>query len=273
MSATPSPNARIMPHHIHARKGGTPIVCLTAYTADFARILDGYCDLLLVGDSLGMVLYGHDSTLEVTLEMMIAHGRAVVKASQRACVVVDMPYGTYQTSPEQAFENATRLMAETAANAVKLEGGTNMAETVAFLTSRGIPVMGHVGLMPQYASMQGGFRYQGRDEEARNAIIKDAQAIAEAGAFSIVLEAVDHTMVDALTQAVAAPVIGIGASATCDGQVLVTQDMVGLSERVPKFVTQFSDMGEALAEAANEFATSVRNRSFPAQENLYGKAK
>lgn len=272
MSVTPY-ISRKMPHHIHAQKGETPIVCLTAYTASFTRVIDEQCDLLIVGDSLGMVLYGHDNTLEVSLDMMVAHGRAVVKASQASCVVVDMPFGTYQQSPEHAFENAAILMAKTGAQAVKIEGGETMADTIAFLTQRGIPVMGHVGLMPQYANMLGGFRYQGRSDAERRQILADSQAVEQAGAFSMVLEAVEHSLASEVTQSVSMPVIGIGASEACDGQVLVTEDMVGLTERAPKFVKQFANLQEPLSNAAAHYANAVRNRSFPAAENQYGKKK
>lgn len=270
MSATISIK-RTLPHQIHAQKGETPIVCLTAYSAPFARALDAHCDILLIGDSLGMVHYGHESTLEVTIEMMSAHARAVVKASSTSCVIVDMPFGSYQTSKEQAFTNAARLMAETGAQGVKLEGGETMAETIAFLTTRGIPVIGHVGLMPQYASTLGGFRYQGQNDDERQQILVDSKAVEQAGAFAMVLEAVEHTLAKEVTDSVSMPVIGIGASEECDGQILVTEDMVGLTERTPKFVSQFGDMRTPLENAAKEYAAAVRERSFPSQENQYGK--
>ena len=259
---------------LRARKGGEPIVCLTAYTAPVARLLDPHVDLLLVGDSLGMVVYGLDSTLPVTLDMMIAHGAAVVRASERACVVVDLPFGSYQESKETAFRASARVMAETGAQAVKLEGGLEMAETVAFLTARGIPVMGHVGLTPQSVNTLGGYKAVGRDAEAAERIAADARAIAEAGAFTLVIEGTMEQLARRITEEVAIPTIGIGGSPACDGQVLVTDDMLGLFGAFqPKFVKRYANLGETVSEAAATYAAEVRSRAFPGPEHCFGMKK
>lgn len=262
---------RITVPEIRARKGGEPIVCLTAYSASIAQRLDPHVDLLLVGDSLGMVLYGFESTLSVTVDMMIAHGAAVRRGSRRACLVVDMPFGTYQESPAAAFRTAARLMTETGCSAVKLEGGREMAETIAFLTARGIPVMGHVGLVPQSVHSLGGFRARGREEAQAEAILADARAVAEAGAFSIVLEGMVEPLARSITEAVDVPTIGIGASPACDGQVLVTDDLVGLfGDFTPKFVKRYAELGDAIGEAAAAYAADVRARRFPGPEHCFG---
>ena len=259
---------------LRARKGGEPIVCLTAYTAPVARLLDPHVDILLVGDSLGMVVYGLDSTLPVTLDMMIAHGAAVVRASERACVVVDLPFGSYQESKEAAFRASARVMAETGAQAVKLEGGIEMAETVAFLTARGIPVMGHVGLTPQSVNTLGGYKAVGRDAEAAERIVADARAIAEAGAFTLVIEGTMEALARRITEEVAIPTIGIGGSPACDGQVLVTDDMLGLFGAFqPKFVKRYANLGETVSEAAATYAAEVRARAFPGPEHCFGMKK
>ena len=259
---------------IRARKGGEPIVCLTAYTAPMAHWLDPHVDLLMVGDSLGMVLYGFESTLPVTIDMMIAHGGAVVRGSERAFVVVDMPFGSYQESPAQAFRSAARVMAESGCGGIKLEGGVEMAETVAFLTTRGIPVMGHVGLTPQSVNSLGGYRSRGHDEDEAARILADAQAIAEAGAFAIVVEGVIEPLARRITQDVAIPTIGIGASPACDGQVLVTDDLLGLfAEFTPKFVKRYAQLGEAVSNAAASYAADVRARTFPGPEHCFQPRK
>ncbi|PWC58356.1 3-methyl-2-oxobutanoate hydroxymethyltransferase [Azospirillum sp. TSH7] len=259
---------------LRARKGGEPIVCLTAYTAPVARLLDPHVDILLVGDSLGMVVYGLDSTLPVTLDMMIAHGAAVVRASERACVVVDLPFGSYQESKEAAFRASARVMAETGAQAVKLEGGLEMAETVAFLTARGIPVMGHVGLTPQSVNTLGGYKAVGRDAEAAERIAADARAITEAGAFTLVIEGTMEQLARRITEEVAIPTIGIGGSPACDGQVLVTDDMLGLFGAFqPKFVKRYANLGETVGEAAATYAAEVRSRAFPGPEHCFGVKK
>ncbi|ALG72266.1 3-methyl-2-oxobutanoate hydroxymethyltransferase [Azospirillum thiophilum] len=259
---------------LRARKGGEPIVCLTAYTAPVARLLDPHVDLLLVGDSLGMVVYGLDSTLAVTLDMMIAHGAAVVRASERACVVVDLPFGSYQESREAAFRASARVMAETGAQAVKLEGGQEMAETVAFLTARGIPVMGHVGLTPQSVNTLGGYKAVGRDAEAAERIAADARAIAEAGAFSLVIEGTMEPLARRITEELAIPTIGIGGSPACDGQVLVTDDMLGLFGAFqPKFVKRYAELGQTVTQAAATYAAEVRTRAFPGPEHCFGVKK
>ena len=260
---------------IRARKGGdTPIVCLTAYTAPIAEALDPHCDLLLVGDSLAMVVYGMDSTLGVTLDMMIAHARAVVRASERACIVVDLPFGSYEESPQAAFRSAARVMAETGAGAVKLEGGTEMAPTVRFLVERGIPVMGHVGLMPQSVNTHGGYAARGKQEQEQRRIIDDAVAVAAAGAFSIVVEGTIESLARDITAAVPVPTIGIGASPACDGQILVIDDLIGMfTGFTPRFVKRYAELGTAVGEAAAAYAEDVKARRFPGPEHCFGVAR
>ncbi len=261
---------RITIPEIRNRKGTTPIVCLTAYTAPMARFLDPHVDLILVGDSLGMVVYGFETTVPVTLDMMTAHGAAVVRGARRACVVVDLPFGSYQESPEVAFRAAAHLMAETRCSAVKLEGGEEMAETIRFLTRRGIPVMAHVGLTPQSVHVLGGFKSRGKaDEEARRIQI-DAEAVADAGAFAVVVEAVQESLAEAITVAIPVPTIGIGASPACDGQILVAEDILGLfGEFTPRFVKRYADLGESVSSAVALFADEVRARSFPGPEHCF----
>jgi 3-methyl-2-oxobutanoate hydroxymethyltransferase len=252
-------------------KGGEPIVGLTAYTAPMARLLDPLVDFLLVGDSLGMVVYGFESTLPVTVEMMIAHGAAVMRGSAQALVVVDLPFGTYQESREQAFRTAARVLAETGCSAVKLEGGAEMAETVRCLTQRGVPVMGHVGLMPQSVNAAGGFRVQGRGPEQAERVSADAAAIAAAGAFALVIEGTVEPVARAITEAVPIPTIGIGASPACDGQILVTEDVLGLFTRFkPRFVKRYAELAPLIAAAAAQYAADVRARRFPAPEHCFG---
>ena len=260
---------RISAPDIRARKGGNPIVSLTSYHAHTAALLDKHCDLILVGDSLGMVMHGLESTIPVTLDMMILQGKAVMRGSSRALVAVDMPFGSYEASREQAFGSAARIMKETGCGAIKLEGGRRMAETIAFLVERGIPVMGHVGLTPQSINALGGFRTQGRDPADWGPIEQDARVVAEAGAFAVVLEAIAEPLAAKITRDIAIPTIGIGASAACDGQVLVLEDMLGLSPRVPKFVKRYSDLGPAIDRAVAAYAAEVRSRSFPAADNVY----
>ena len=270
---TPSPLRRLTVPAIRQRKVGgvtaEPLVMLTAYTARQAQLLDEHCDLILCGDSLGQVIYGLPSSLQVTLEMMIAHGAAVVRGSYHAAVVIDLPFGSYEASPQQAFTSAARVLAETGASAVKLEGGAAMAETVAFLTQRGIPVMGHVGLTPQAVNVLGGYNARGRSDAEASKIVGDAQALDAAGAFAIVIEGVVEPIAITATKAVACPTIGIGASALCDGQVLVTEDMMGMFERVPRFVKRYGEIAEAIAAAAAQYAKEVRARSFPGIEQTY----
>jgi 3-methyl-2-oxobutanoate hydroxymethyltransferase len=261
---------RLSVAQIRRRKGGDKLVCLTAYTAPVARLLDETVDLLLVGDSLAMVVYGLDSTLPVTLDMTIAHGAAVVRATSHAAIVVDLPFGSYQASPADAFRAAARVMAETGCLAVKLEGGEEMAETVAFLTSRGVPVMGHVGLTPQSVNQLGGYRSRGHEAGERGKILADGVAIADAGAFALVIEGVNEGLARELTGAVAIPTIGIGASPACDGQILVTDDMLGLfAEFTPKFVKRYRDLGAEIRQAAREYADDVHDGRFPAPEHTY----
>ena len=270
---TPAPMKRITIPAIRQRKAdgvtADPIVMLTAYTARQTQLLDAHCDLLLVGDSLGQVIYGLPSSVPVTLEMMAAHGAAVVRGSWHAAVIVDMPFGAYEASPAQAFESAARLLKETGAAGVKLEGGVAMAETVAFLTQRGIPVMGHVGLTPQAVNVLGGYGPRGRSAAEADKILADARAIEAAGAFAIVAEGVIEPVAVAMTQAVPCPIIGIGASAQCDGQVLVTEDMIGMFERVPRFVNRYADAAGLIGEAAKAYAEEVRARSFPGAAQTY----
>ncbi len=265
MSIAPSHRGpRLTVPMIRARKGtGQPVVALTAYTAPVARLLDPWIDLLLVGDSLGMVIYGEENTLNVPLEWMIAHGRAVARQASHALVIVDMPFGTVQASPERAFEHCARVMQETHAQGVKIEGGAEMAPTVRFLTERGIPVFGHVGLLPQHVNALGGFKRQGRTEEAREKILADGRAIEEAGAFAVVLEAVTAETAALLTESLSIPVIGIGANHGCDGQILVTDDILGLTTRAPSFAPRYTDLAEAIAHAVQSFATDVREGRFP----------
>lgn len=272
--SAPVAKSRITVPALRQRKGGEPIVVLTAYTTPIARLLDAEVDILLVGDSLGMVLYGLPSTLGVTLDMMIAHGAAVVRGASHACVVVDMPFGSYQESPEQAFRNCARVMAETGAQAVKLEGGAVLAPTIRFLVERGIPVMGHVGLLPQSVNVAGGFRAHGRAQEEAHQILADAEAVAEAGAFSMVVEGVVESLGRRIAEAVAIPTIGIGASAACDGQVLVSDDLLGLfNDFRPRFVKRYADLGTAVREAAAAYASDVRARRFPGPEHCFGMPK
>ena len=270
---TPAPLRRLSIPAIRQRKvdGATaqPIVMLTAYTARQAQLLDAHCDLILCGDSLGQVIYGLPTSLQVTLEMMIAHGAAVVRGSYHAAVVVDLPFGTYEASPEQAFATASRVMVETGASAVKLEGGAVMAPTVEFLSSRGIPVMGHVGLTPQAVNTLGGYNARGRSAVEAQKIVSDAQAIDRAGAFAIVIEGVVEPIAIEATKAISCPSIGIGASARCDGQVLVTEDMMGMFERVPRFVKRYGEIAGLISSAAGQYAEEVHNRSFPGIEQTY----
>ena len=268
MSSQPSTVRRIETRHF--RKGGGPYVCLTAYTAPLARLLDPHVDLLLVGDSLGMVVYGLPTPLGVTLEMMIAHGQAVMRGAARACVVVDLPFGTYQESREQAFRNAARVMAETGCNAVKLEGGAVMADTIRYLVERGIPVCAHIGLTPQ--SVQAlGWRARGRDEAEADALRSDATAIAESGAFAVVIEATREELAREISDMMPIPTIGIGASVACDGQVLVTEDLLGLSgANTAKFVRKFANLGPDVSTAVAQYAASVRARAFPGAAEVYG---
>lgn len=264
---------RLTAPDIRARKGGDPIVMLTSYHAHTARLADKYCDVILVGDSLGMVMHGLETTVPVTLDMMILQGHAVMRGSQRALVVVDMPFGSYEASKEQAFMSAARVMKETGCGAIKMEGGARMADTIRFLVERGVPVMAHVGLTPQSINTIGSFRAQGRDETDWAPIENDALAVAEAGAFSVVLEAIAEPLGAKITKAVPIPTIGIGASVACDGQVLVMEDMLGLTPRVPKFVKRFGDLGPGIEKAMASYAAEVRARTFPAPEHTYPMKK
>ncbi len=272
-SPASKPARRITPPDIRARKGGEPIVCLTAYDAPTAAILDDHCDLLLVGDSVGMVVHGLPNTIPVTLEMMSLHGAAVMRGAKRALVVVDMPFSSYERSPEQAFDNGARLLRETGAQAVKIESGRYAADTIRFMVERGLPVMGHVGLRPQAALVEGGFKAKGRDEAERARVIEEAKAADAAGAFAIVLEGVAEDLAAEITTVVAAPTIGIGASSACDGQILVTPDMLGLFDWTPRFVKRYADLRTLVGEAAGAYAQEVRARRFPGPEQVYAFRK
>ncbi|MEY4160231.1 MAG: 3-methyl-2-oxobutanoate hydroxymethyltransferase [Pseudomonadota bacterium] len=270
---TPAPMKRLTVPALRRRKvdGVTaePVVMLTAYTARQAQLLDAHCDVLLVGDSLGQVIYGLPSSVPVTLDMMVAHGAAVVRGSYHAVVIVDMPFGSYEESPQQAFASAARILKETGCAGVKLEGGEAMAETVAFLTRRGIPVIGHVGLTPQAVNVLGGYNARGRNEAEAQKIVADARALSDAGAFAVVIECVVEPIAIATTKAVPCLTIGIGASAQCDGQVLVTEDMLGMFDRVPRFVKKYEALGDTIAATAARYAEEVRTRAFPGIEQTY----
>lgn len=269
----PTSDIRIGADLIRRRKGGTPLVCLTAYTYPVARLLDPHVDLLLVGDSVAMVLHGHETTLGASLEMMIAHGKAVMRGSGRACVVVDMPAGTYEDSATQAVASARRIMGETGCQAVKLEGGVDMARQIAAIAEAGIPVMGHIGLLPQSVEKDGGYKIKGRTDENVAALLADALAVEEAGAFSVVIEGTIEAVAAEITRRIAIPTIGIGASGDCDGQILVIDDMVGLTvDRVPKFVKEYADLRSVIAHAAERYASEVRSRTFPGPGHVFSAA-
>jgi 3-methyl-2-oxobutanoate hydroxymethyltransferase len=260
---------RVTAPEIAARKGKTPIVCLTAYTAPMAELLDEHCDLLLVGDSVGMVVHGLPNTVGVTLDMMILHGQAVMRGSRRAMVVVDLPFGSYEGSAEVAYANAARVMKETGCNAVKVEAGPTVAENIEYMVRRGIPVMGHVGLRPQAVMVEGGFKAKGKADHERVRILDEARAATEAGAFAVVVEGVAEGLAREITEAIEAPTIGIGASAGCDGQILVTDDMLGLFDWTPKFVRRYGDIRGEIAKAVAAYADDVRNRTFPGPAEIY----
>jgi 3-methyl-2-oxobutanoate hydroxymethyltransferase len=264
---------RVSVPDIAGRKGGEPIVCLTAYDAPMAGLLDPHCDVLLVGDSLGMAVHGLPNTVGVTLDMMILHGQAVVRGSRRALVVVDMPFGSYEGGKEVAYDNCVRVMKETGAQAVKLETSVELAEIVGFLVKRGIPVMGHVGLRPQAILAEGGFRAKGRTDFERDRVMAEAKATAEAGAFCIVIEGVAESLAREITESLDVPTIGIGASAACDGQVLVVNDMLGMFDWTPKFVRKYADLRAEIDRAAAAFANDVKTRRFPAEVETYFSKK
>lgn len=267
------PTKPITPPVIRARKGGAPIVCLTSYTAPMTKLVDPHVELILVGDSLAMTIYGMSSTVGVTLEMMIAHGRAVAGAASHACVVVDLPFGSYEESPEQAFRTSARVLAETGCAAVKLEGGSGMAETVRFLTNRGVPVMAHIGLTPQAVNALGGYAVRGRAEAEAAAIMADAEAVSDAGAFSVVIEKTTEPLARAITERISAPTIGIGASVGCDGQILVVDDMIGLfTDFRPKFVRRYAEVAKSIETAVSDYAADVRARRFPGPEHVFSGA-
>ncbi|MGX7872641.1 3-methyl-2-oxobutanoate hydroxymethyltransferase [Mesorhizobium sp. ORM6] len=266
----PTTDIRIGAELIRRRKGGTPLVCLTAYTYPVARLLDPHVDLLLVGDSVAMVLHGHETTLGASLEMMIAHGQAVMRGSARACVVVDMPAGTYEDSAAQAVASARRIVGETGCQAVKLEGGVDMARQIAAIVADGIPVMGHIGLLPQSVEKDGGYKIKGRTDETIAALMTDALAVEKAGAFSMVIEGTIEAVAADITRRIVIPTIGIGASGDCDGQILVIDDMVGLTvDRVPKFVKEYANLRDVIARAAERYASEVRSRTFPGPSHVF----
>ena len=269
MSSQTETVRRVTVPQIARRKGGEPIVSLTSYHAHTAAIVDRYADFILVGDSLGMVMHGMESTVGVPLDLMIMHGKAVVRGTQKALIVVDMPFGTYEESPQVAFRNAAKIMKETGCQAIKIESGTYAAGQIAHLVERGVPVMGHIGLRPQAVNVDGGFRAKGRTNAERDRVIAEARAADEAGAFAIVIEGVVEPIAIAATKAVAVPTIGIGASAQCDGQVLVTEDMLGMFERVPRFVKKYGNIAETIEQTAAKYAAEVRERSFPTDEQTY----
>lgn len=274
MSAqTQSAIKRLTPPDIRGRKGGEPIVSLTAYDAPMAALMDPYTDLILVGDSVGMVVHGLPNTIGVTLEMMILHGQAVMRGSKQALVVIDMPFGSYEGSKEQAFENCVRVLQETGAGAIKLETSVDMAETVEYLVRRGIPVLAHIGLRPQAALAEGGFKSKGRDEESAAKVMAEAKAMDEAGAFAMVVEGVAEPVAREVSAAIQTPTIGIGASAACDGQVLVMQDMLGLFDWTPKFVKRFGGLRAEAEAAFKAYAEEVRSRAFPTEDHVYGVKK
>lgn len=255
-------------------KGKRKIVSLTAYTKYMAQLIDSSIDLIIVGDSVGMVEYGMASTLGVTMDMMIAHGKAVMKGVSRACVVIDMPFASYQESPQVAYRNAAKILAQTGAMGVKLEGGSEFEETVSFLVKRGIPVMSHIGLMPQFHNSLGGFRAQGLDNESARRILEDGKVLSDAGAFSLLIEGTDESTARTLTQEVSIPTIGIGASPACDGQVLVTEDLLGLfSDYTPKFVKKYANLGEQIQKAVSAYAEEIQSGKFPRMEHCFGTQK
>lgn len=272
MASDASADDRISAGAIRRRKGGVPIVCLTAYTYPIARMLDPHVDLLLVGDSVAMVLHGHATTLGASLEMMIAHGQAVMRGSAKACVVVDMPAGSYETSAAQAVACARRIVQETGCQAVKLEGGVDMAAQIAAIVADGIPVMGHIGLLPQSVEKEGGYKIKGRTEDNIAALLRDAEAVEKAGAFSVVIEGTIEAVASRLTRHIAIPTIGIGASGECDGQILVIDDMIGMTvDRVPKFVKEYANLRDTISDAAARYASEVRSRAFPGPDHVFGK--
>ena len=272
---TPSgENQRISVSHIGARKGGKPLVCLTAYSKPMAQWLDSFVDLLLVGDSLAMVIYGMETTRGVTLDAMINHGLAVMRGSEHACVIVDLPRGTYEDSPDQALRSASRVLEETAVQGVKLEGGVEMGDTIRHLVDNHIPVLGHIGLLPQKAANRGGFRIQGKDDEGWKRVMEDAKAVTGAGAFAMVIEGTVEGLAREITQTVSVPTIGIGASPACDGQILVTEDALGLfSDFTPTFVKRYAELGEEIEKAIQAYAGDVRERRFPGLEHCFGVDK
>lgn len=272
MSIVPDPD-RVTSVDIAGRKGGEPIVALTAYHAHTAAILDRLVDFILVGDSLGMVMHGLKTTIPVTLDMMILQAQAVMRGSEKALVVVDLPFGSYEESPAAAFRTSARVLKETGCGAVKLEGGRRMEATIRFLVERGVPVMGHVGLTPQSVNTLGGFRVQGHDADGAAEILADAHAVADAGAFAIVVEGVVEPLAQQITSELMVPTIGIGASADCDGQILVLEDMLGLSPDIPRFVKRYGSLADHIGKAVSDYAADVRARRFPEPSHTYQRRR
>jgi 3-methyl-2-oxobutanoate hydroxymethyltransferase len=260
-----------VPHILKMKQRGEKITCLTAYDYSFARILDqAGVEILLVGDSLGCVVQGGQNTLAVTLDEMIYHTRAVARGRKRALVIGDMPFMSYQVSREQALQNAGRFFKEAGAEAIKLEGGVAVRDSIHAIVGAGMPVMGHVGLTPQSVHQFGGYKIQGREQHRREAVMRDALAVEEAGAFAVVLEAMPLDLAQEITERLTIPTIGIGAGMHCDGQVLVIHDMLGLYEDfTPKFVKQFADIKSAVSGAVKEFIGAVKEKSFPAEEHSF----
>ena len=270
----PTKHKRSSVRDIEARKGGEPIVCITSYSAPMAKLMDEHVDVLLVGDTMGMVLYGLENTLAVSVDMMVNHGAPVVRGSQTSCVIVDMPFGSYQGSPEAAFDAAAHIMSETGCAGVKLEGGCVMAETIEFLVSRGVPVMGHVGMTPQSANVFGGYKTQGKSDEDARLLLEDAKAVADSGAFSMVIEQTMEPVARKITEEVLIPTIGIGASPACDGQIIVAEDILGIfQDFTPKFVKRYAELGAVISDAVQTYADEVRARTFPSPRHLYGVKK
>lgn len=271
MSKAPTNSAaKVKVPDIRARKGGTPIVAIVGYTAPIAKIVNNIVDFILVGDSLGMTVYGASTTVGVTMDSMIEHGKAVVRSAPRPCIIVDMPFGSYEANRERAFDNAARIMAETGCDAVKLEGGQVMAETIAFMVERGIPVVAHIGLQPQRVNTTGGFKTQGRNDESAQAIIADARAVAQAGAFAVVVEAIPESLATRVTEAIDVPTIGIGASRDCDGQILLIDDLIGLfRDFTPRFVKKYANVADIIEQAVKEYARETVERTFPGKDHVF----
>ena len=267
-------NKRLTVRDIRKRKlsdvNQEPIVSLVCYTAQMAKLINNEVDVILVGDSLGMTIYGYENTLSVTLDMMINHGAAVVRSTDKPHIVVDMPFGSYEESPEFAFRSASRIMRETGAQSVKLEGGEEFADTIFFLSQRGIPVMGHIGLMPQRIQTLGGFFTQGKTDKESIKLMNDAKSISEAGAFSMVIEAIPEEVATDITRNIEVPTIGIGGGRNCDGQILVTHDILNLyGDFTPKFVKKYGNVDKNIVKAVKDYSQDVKKKKFPTKNNIF----